>query len=78
MQKWDQEDLAYIHDVGFRSWAIASALGLLKMLAEAQLQNGFIVDLGCGSGLSARKFVNASYRVLGFQSHSIEKKTRMK
>lgn len=65
MQQWYKEDLAYIHDVGFGDWAIASAPGILKMLAEAQLQHGLIVDLGCGSGLSARAFVNSGYRVLG-------------
>ncbi|RMG11916.1 MAG: class I SAM-dependent methyltransferase [Cyanobacteria bacterium J055] len=65
MQQWYKEDLAYIHDVGFGDWAIASAPGILKILAEAQLQNGLIIDLGCGSGLSARAFVNAGYRFLG-------------
>lgn len=65
MQEWYKEDLAYIHDVGFSDWAIASAPELLKILNCHHLQDGLIVDLGCGSGLSAREFVNVGYRVLG-------------
>lgn len=65
MQQWYKEDLAYIHDIGFSEWAIASAPGILDILKSYPLQNGLIVDLGCGSGLSAREFVNAGYRVLG-------------
>lgn len=62
---WYQEDLAYIHDIGYGNHAIQSAAGILEILAQSGIQEGLIVDLGCGSGLSAREFVKASYRVLG-------------
>lgn len=65
MQEWYKADLAYIHDIGFSDWAIASAPELLKILNYHHIQEGLIVDLCCGSGLSARAFVNAGYRVLG-------------
>ncbi len=62
---WYKEDLAYIHDVGFSSFALKSAPGILKILQENKLEEGLIVDLGCGSGLSAQEFIKANYRVLG-------------
>jgi SAM-dependent methyltransferase len=65
VQQWYKKDLAYIHDIGFGDWAIAAAPGILEILASYQLHQGLIVDLGCGSGLSAREFINAGYQVLG-------------
>ncbi|MEC4893667.1 MAG: class I SAM-dependent methyltransferase [Oscillatoria sp. PMC 1051.18] len=65
MEKWYKEDLAYIHDVGFSDYAVKSASGILEILAENKIRSGLIVDLGCGSGLSAQKFIQAGYRVLG-------------
>jgi SAM-dependent methyltransferase len=65
MTQWYKEDLAYIHDVGHSDYALKSAPGILNILAQNQLQEGLIVDLGCGSGLSALEFTKAGYRVLG-------------
>lgn len=65
MTEWYKEDLAYIHDVGFSDYALKSAAGILEILAGNQIWEGLIVDLGCGSGLSAQKFSKAGYRVLG-------------
>jgi SAM-dependent methyltransferase len=65
MTEWYKEDLAYIHDVGFSDYALKSAAGILEILAQNRIQEGLIVDLGCGSGLSAREFSKAGYRVLG-------------
>jgi SAM-dependent methyltransferase len=59
------EDLAYIHDVGHRDYALKSAPGILNILAQNNIPAGLIVDLGCGSGLSALAFTQAGYRVLG-------------
>jgi SAM-dependent methyltransferase len=58
-------DLAHIHDTGFGDFARDAAPGLLRMLAEAGLDDGLIVDLGCGSGIWARELVDAGYDVLG-------------
>ena len=59
------EDLAYIHDLGYRDYALNSAPGILAILAQHHIHQGLIVDLGCGSGLSAQEFTNAGYSVLG-------------
>ncbi|EDX73602.1 MAG: hypothetical protein RIG63_12295 [Coleofasciculus chthonoplastes F3-SA18-01] len=51
METWYKEDLPYIHDVGFRDYALKSAPGILAILAQHQIREGLVVDLGCGSGL---------------------------
>lgn len=66
MQEWYGEDLAYIHDVGFADYALRSAPGILEILdRNVQTPGGFVVDLGCGSGLWAHELTKARYRVLG-------------
>jgi SAM-dependent methyltransferase len=65
MMEWYREDLAYIHDVGFGDYALESAPGILKILAQNQIREGLVVDLGCGSGLWAQELTKAHYRVLG-------------
>ncbi len=66
MQEWYREDLAYIHDVGFADYALRSAPGILEILdRDGQTRGGFVVDLGCGSGLWAHELTKARYHVLG-------------
>ncbi|NJK68490.1 MAG: class I SAM-dependent methyltransferase [Microcoleus sp. CSU_2_2] len=65
MTVWYNEDLAYIHDVGFRDYALKSAPGIVEILKQHQIRAGLIVDLGCGSGLSAAILHQAGYQVLG-------------
>ncbi len=60
-----REDLAYIHDVGHADFALRSAPGILEILRENWIQDGLVVDLGCGSGLWARELLRAGYRMLG-------------
>lgn len=60
-----KEDLAYIHDLGFSDYALKSAPGILEILAHNQIHEGLVVDLGCGSGLSAQELTKAHYRVMG-------------
>lgn len=60
-----QEDLAYIHDVGYRDYAFKSAPGILEILAQNNIHHGLVVDLGCGSGLSALELTKSHYQVLG-------------
>lgn len=57
--------LAYIHDVGFSDFALKSATAIIEILLENNIREGLIVDLGCGSGLSAGEFIKANYQVLG-------------
>jgi SAM-dependent methyltransferase len=65
MTEWYREDLAYIHDVGHSDYALKSTPGILKILAQNNIRGGLVVDLGCGSGLSALELTTAHYRVLG-------------
>lgn len=65
MTAWYNEDLAYIHDIGFRDYALKSTPGILAMLKQHQLDSGLIVELGCGSGLSAEILDQKGYQVLG-------------
>lgn len=65
MEEWYKEDLAYIHDVGHGDYALKSAPGILNILAQNNIREGLVVDLGCGSGLSALEFTKAHYRVIG-------------
>ena len=59
------EDLAYVHDVGWGDFATESAPGLLEMLRRAGIEEGLVVDLGCGSGLWAAELIRQGYDVLG-------------
>ena len=58
-------DLAYIHDVGFGSFAENSAPGLLKLLQHNGIAAGLVLDLGCGSGVWASELSRAGYDVAG-------------
>jgi len=61
-----RDDLAYIHDVGFGGFADRAAPWLLQQLAERELRDGLVIDLGCGSGIWARALSVAGYSVLGY------------
>jgi SAM-dependent methyltransferase len=65
MKDWYNEDLAYIHDVGFRDYALKSTPEILNILKHHQIVQGLIVDLGCGSGLAAEILDRSGYQVLG-------------
>ncbi len=60
-----REDLAYIHDAGFRDYALHAAPGLLEILRKNGVTDGLVVDLGCGSGRWAAELNRARYRVFG-------------
>ena len=62
------EDLAYIHHVGFRAFALDAAPGVLGALSGAGIRDGLVVDLGCGSGLWLRELLKAGYDGLGVDS----------
>ncbi len=65
MTGWYGEDLAYIHDVGHADFALDSAPGILKILEGSGIDDGLVVDLGCGTGLLARELIDAGYGVFG-------------
>lgn len=60
-----QNDLAYIHDVGFGDFARKAAPGLLAILRRADIRSGLVVDLGCGSGIWAAELTRRGYEVMG-------------
>jgi SAM-dependent methyltransferase len=60
-----QDDLAYIHDVGFNFFAQGAAPGLLQIFRRHGINDGLVIDLGCGSGIWAAELVRAGYDVLG-------------
>lgn len=59
------DDVAYIHHVGFGSFARDAAPGILEILRHRDITGGLVVDLGCGSGLWARELTDAGFDVLG-------------
>ena len=65
MTEWYGEDLAYIHDVGHADFALDSAPGILEILGHSGIEDGLVVDLGCGTGLLARELIDAGYGVFG-------------
>jgi SAM-dependent methyltransferase len=58
-------DLAYIHDTGFGDFARNAAPGVLKIISQCAGTSRLVVDLGCGSGIWARRLVDAGYQVIG-------------
>jgi len=65
-----REDLAYIHDAGFRNYALNAAPGLLQILHKSGVTDGLVADLGCGSGRWAAELNRVGYRVWGVDQSS--------
>ncbi|MFZ0887606.1 MAG: class I SAM-dependent methyltransferase [Candidatus Binataceae bacterium] len=60
-----EQDLAYIHHAGFADFSAKAAPWLLAMMRRCGIRNGLVVDLGCGSGVWARRLSETGYNVLG-------------
>jgi SAM-dependent methyltransferase len=58
-------DLAAVHDAGFDFLARGGTATLLRELRRAGLRHGRVVDLGCGSGVTAELLTREGYDVLG-------------
>lgn len=73
------EDLAYIHQAGFGSFAGAVGLAVARMLRTAGIRDGLVVDLGCGSGILACELTRLGYDVLGVDvsRHMVERARRV-
>jgi SAM-dependent methyltransferase len=59
-------DLAAIHDAGFLALAEAGTDDALRLLRSSGLDSGLVVELGCGSGATARRLTDAGYDVLAY------------
>lgn len=59
-------DLAFVHDAGFTSLAEMAATRLLEDVRRGdEPDRGLIVELGCGSGVTAARLLAAGFDVLG-------------
>jgi len=63
-----QEDLAYIHDVGFGDLARGAAPAIVARLQALGLRAGTVVELGCGSGILLAALSTAGYDMVGIDS----------
>jgi SAM-dependent methyltransferase len=61
-----QDDFAYAHHHGFSDFAREAGRGIVRILQRAGINNGLVIDAGCGSGIVARALTGAGYDVFGF------------
>ena len=64
MQKYYQIDLSKIHDEGFYQHSTRSFPFIIKTINRFH-KKGLVVELGCGSGIIAKKLIENNYSVLG-------------
>ena len=60
-------DLAYVHDRAFGHLARAGGTTLIRQLERAGFGEGLVVELGSGSGITARLLTEQGYDVLGVE-----------
>jgi len=58
-------DLAYVHDAGFGDLARRAAPEIVRLLRARGTRRGHLVEVGCGSGISAQHFAAGGYQVTG-------------
>jgi SAM-dependent methyltransferase len=58
------DDLALVHDLGFRFHSDRCAPGILTLLQPVRQRAGLVVELGCGTGALTRHLVSAGHRVV--------------
>lgn len=65
MNLFYDQDLAYVHHVGFGEFAEQVGNELISIFQQAKISTGLVIDLGCGSGIWAKKLSDCGYSVLG-------------
>jgi len=58
-------DFAYVHDAAFGGFARRSAPEIVRILRRYRIEGGHVVEIGCGSGILARRLLDAGYEVTG-------------
>ncbi|WP_417736166.1 class I SAM-dependent DNA methyltransferase [Rosistilla oblonga] len=59
------DDVAYIHDVGYSGLCESWEDGLLELFRAAGIDDGKVVDLGCGGGRWTQRLAAAGYTPVG-------------
>ena len=70
MNEYYGSDLAFIHDDGFGGFARQAARELLSLFSKSGIEEGTVVDLGCGSGIWAEILLERGYQVHGIDISS--------
>lgn len=65
MQPFYDPDLARVHDEAYGEPARAAARTVVRLLRKAGIRDGLVVDLGCGTGITAAALLAEGYDVLG-------------
>lgn len=60
-----QEDLTYIHHVGFTELVRQATPAILATLRKAGIHDGTVVELGCGTGILLSALSASGYRAIG-------------
>jgi SAM-dependent methyltransferase len=58
-------DLAFVHHEGFSGFAERAGKETVRLLRRNGVRNGLVVDVGCGSGVFARRLLAEGYDVFG-------------
>src|SRR5215475_11094388 len=71
MDSYYGSDLAWVHHSGYSQHVENTAQGIVGLLRESGLSKGaHVLDVGCGSGLLARKLLDAGFVVTGIDASS--------
>jgi SAM-dependent methyltransferase len=62
------DDLAYTHDAGFTTLAELAADRLLEEVHRDDSERGLVVELGCGTGVTAVRLLAAGFEVVAIDS----------
>lgn len=65
-----RDDLAYIHDQGYAHDSERAATFIVRLLRANGLPRGRLLELGCGSGRSTARLMQAGYEVFGMDISS--------
>ena len=63
-------DGAWIHHAGFSEFAASASAGVIALLHAHRIEDGLVIDIGCGSGVLSRALTDAGFDVLGIDASS--------